>query len=936
MGVLLTILPRMMYCAKLPSDTFTRLTPLWSLRKVKGADGDLSYICALRLPINSPVKQDILGNPMRSKALARRSAALEACKVLHQAKELDDDLMPVGKESFRAEVESDEEDDAEDEEEEDYEDESITENLTNKKHDSAEKDLSGKDICISNNVSESTNDNSPESRLETKEDESLITEESENEVGIKLPEEDMRPVDKKEMIMQETKLKGCKELKAKNKQQEVEYLEEEGEEEVPVGDGLSGMYGLDRPRPGTTKRRQYYYKRTADALTDCRPQPMFPAYLYNIGMKLVCPLPDEQNTRGRRIHPPEDSPRGFGILTLKEIPKICAFPIFTRSGEVRVCLEPSKPGVTSAKSWANSSMLYSVIEEQKVKALPNGIKEVVLPDPQQILLTGEQLAKALAFLNYTFAGVLRLQRYLMAFDPVASENSYLIVPTMTRKITEKDGDDEGSRETHQNKEWIEVDWDFVDLIYGCKGESKPAPVCEEERKSFQFDASLYHDAVVMPWYRNQDQPQYFYVAEICTHLSPKSSFPGSEYKTFEEYYFKKYAIQICNREQPLLDVDHTSARLNFLTPRYVNRKGVALPTSSEETKRAKRESLEQKQILVPELCCRHPFPASLWRKAVCLPCILYRLNALLLADQLRARVAREIGVGLEKVPEDFEWPPLDFGWSLADVLKRSKEAENQNMESKKGANPGKGEDKNDNRKEEKLSEEDDSDDVEGEDRKKAKKKGHKRKKRKKKNGEGSEDERSGDDDDTEDDASDKNEGEDWMEIGTWSNEMAMQAGDVPSLPDNVTMVEEGGRDGWGKGSVGGRGERVRYGSPSIWKGGGAPVEVFSGLENDLEGLETTDSSGDDDDDDAPEDEEGVEEAVLIPEEEVEDRGHHPRAEAVEVLDEDIVVESQLKAVTEAGEKNQVGLWKKNLKLQKKRGLKNTLSILKMLFQIIEE
>lgn len=38
---------------------------------------------------------------MPSKVLARRIAALETCKVLHQAQELDDNLMPVGKESFR-------------------------------------------------------------------------------------------------------------------------------------------------------------------------------------------------------------------------------------------------------------------------------------------------------------------------------------------------------------------------------------------------------------------------------------------------------------------------------------------------------------------------------------------------------------------------------------------------------------------------------------------------------------------------------------------------------------------------------------------------------------------------------------------------------------------------------------------------------------------
>ena len=46
-----------------------------------------------------------------------------------------------------------------------------------------------------------------------------------------------------------------------------------------------------------------------------------------------------------------------------------------------------------------------------------------------------------------------------------------------------------------------------------------------------------------------------------------------------------------------------------MTTCYVNRKGIALPTSSEETKRNKRENLEQKQILVPELCAIHPFPA---------------------------------------------------------------------------------------------------------------------------------------------------------------------------------------------------------------------------------------------------------------------------------------------------------------------------------------
>lgn len=47
------------YCAKLPSDTFTKLTPLWRIAKTTRNSTDL-YTCTLRLPINSPLKHDII------------------------------------------------------------------------------------------------------------------------------------------------------------------------------------------------------------------------------------------------------------------------------------------------------------------------------------------------------------------------------------------------------------------------------------------------------------------------------------------------------------------------------------------------------------------------------------------------------------------------------------------------------------------------------------------------------------------------------------------------------------------------------------------------------------------------------------------------------------------------------------------------------------
>lgn len=53
---------------------------------------------------------------------------------------------------------------------------------------------------------------------------------------------------------------------------------------------------------------------------------------------------------------------------------------------------------------------------------------------------------------------------------------------------------------------IEVDWDFLDLIYENR-DLHPHPVPETKRQDFAFDPVKYYDAVVMPWYRNQDQPQ---------------------------------------------------------------------------------------------------------------------------------------------------------------------------------------------------------------------------------------------------------------------------------------------------------------------------------------------------------------------------------------------------------------------------------------------
>ncbi len=54
-------------------------------------------------------------------------------------------------------------------------------------------------------------------------------------------------------------------------------------------------------RPGTNKRRQYYYKKVADCLMVDEGNTY---HLYLLRLKLTCAIPDDQNTRGRPIFDP--------------------------------------------------------------------------------------------------------------------------------------------------------------------------------------------------------------------------------------------------------------------------------------------------------------------------------------------------------------------------------------------------------------------------------------------------------------------------------------------------------------------------------------------------------------------------------------------------------------------------------------------------------
>ncbi|GMT08684.1 hypothetical protein PENTCL1PPCAC_30858 [Pristionchus entomophagus] len=276
----------------------------------------------------------------------------------------------------------------------------------------------------------------------------------------------------------------------------------------------------------------------------------------------------------------------FGFLSRKKIPKIPPFPAFLRQGESRV--------------------------------------NVVL-SPKTITLDDKTLTYLKLFHHYIFRSVLQLAKdcQLQFCLDETTPMQTIIVPL--DRISASDGSLDYS---------IKMDYvrEVVDNM-----EEMPRVPTEDKRKEFKFIASEWEECVVMPWYRNVQQPTFFYVVDILSEMSPQSSFPDEEFNTFNGVFKKKYHLQIYDQDQALLEVEYTSNRLNLLLPRHRPARHRVRSTVTPS----------QRQIFVPELLDRHPISARLWHSISAIPSFFYRMNALLVADEIRSRVMVE-AIGLSE------------------------------------------------------------------------------------------------------------------------------------------------------------------------------------------------------------------------------------------------------------------------------------------------
>ena len=96
------------YCQTLPSDRFTKLLPFFELKEdehdartslmaglgFNGFSTSEKYHYVLHMPHLTPYREPIVGDPRASKVAAKRRAALDMCKLLHEDGFLDDHLLP--------------------------------------------------------------------------------------------------------------------------------------------------------------------------------------------------------------------------------------------------------------------------------------------------------------------------------------------------------------------------------------------------------------------------------------------------------------------------------------------------------------------------------------------------------------------------------------------------------------------------------------------------------------------------------------------------------------------------------------------------------------------------------------------------------------------------------------------------------------------------
>nr|XP_023020794.1 endoribonuclease Dicer-like [Leptinotarsa decemlineata] len=275
---------------------------------------------------------------------------------------------------------------------------------------------------------------------------------------------------------------------------------------------------------------------------------------------------------------------------------------------------PTDPNDSAIYDLYCSNLQYGILTPSPLPVLcdfplytPLGeMKTSLRVNQKKLTFTREEIVQLRKFQALVFGDILKTLHPFVVFDNGEEVSTLIVVPL-----------EKGSKLAEN-------------LLWNAAVKKVVEPT-EEEKLELATTHDEFVGKIVSPWYRDS---AYYLVTEVRSDENSLSPFPSENYSTFKDYFEKHRELRISHPEAPLLTVRGLTGRMNFLKPR------------GHEGKR-KREQLHEgsTERLLTELVVRQDFPAALWIQASLLPSVIFRIDSLLQAEELRCTIIKEAFIG---------------------------------------------------------------------------------------------------------------------------------------------------------------------------------------------------------------------------------------------------------------------------------------------------
>nr|AWH61387.1 putative dicerA [Actinia equina] len=429
------------------------------------------------------------------------------------------------------------------------------------------------------------------------------------------------------------------------------------------GEVADGGQGVE----GSAKRRRAYHKKFATVLTKNLAVAEESVYMYSITVAVNQPARHEDTVRSYDVPSTDVSSVSLGFLSRNRLPKLPNFTLFSKAGELKISItECLGTTILSHDQLALVKRFHQYVYAHIININGDNEEQCFRFDPEEqsfgcylVLLIGLSMDPEPSTVKNSGDSMEEVKEGNECDDCLKEIHLQNLTLQSCKERTDDESETQGSSteelgntlrantpdNAHENRaENLTIAFEFLEDLEKQLGDFRnPQHPSVTETRNYE----VFRNRVVTATY--MAKPTSYFVADICYDMTPLSPFPDpSVAATFAEYYKERYDV-VLREDQPLLIMDYISKKqLNLLSSRYQDTKGKDLALPDKNSKRSQRSKIK----LIPQLCSIHPISASLWQQMLYIPSIMYRLECLLVAEELRHTIALQTGIGSIEYPGD--------------------------------------------------------------------------------------------------------------------------------------------------------------------------------------------------------------------------------------------------------------------------------------------